>query len=89
MGAFETATLVFALATLVLAVLYCREMMRADKKELDNRFDRAEHWNDQASYHLRQEIEEQKREMLARFKDIETYLSNKEACCPKSSTKPR
>lgn len=88
MGAFEPATLVFAVSTIVLAVLYCREMIRADKKETDNRFERAEHWNDQASYHLRQEIEEQKREMLARFKDIETYLSNKD-CCPKSSTKPR
>lgn len=89
MGTFEATTFVFVAISLVLCVLYAREMVRADKKELDNRFERQEHWNDQQAYHMRQEIEEQKREMLARFKEIETYLSNKESCCPKGSNKPR
>lgn len=95
MTSFQIATLALTASTITFAVLYFRQLNAISRLERFNQRDSLERDFYEMGRNIRDEMKEQERETLSRFKELETHLSfmfagkDKEGCCPKNSTKPR
>jgi hypothetical protein len=89
MSSPELVALLLLASTITFAVLYIRQLHKADDRALVHLRDTLERDYYEMGRNIRDEILMERRDVEARFKEIEHYLTDKDCCPNKTSSRPR